>query len=65
MIATSPVFPQTIGDVARTFRVTPSLIRHYELIGVVKPARDSIGRRLYLPGDVERIAEYRNKLRRK
>lgn len=61
----SQVFPKTIGDVASIFEVSPSLLRHYELLGVVHPARDSIGRRLYLQPDIDRIRTYRAGLQKK
>jgi len=64
-VSASANFPQTIGAVAKTFGVTPSLIRQYELLGVVKPARDSIGRRLFLEPDIEAIRRYREKRGRK
>ena len=59
--ATSPQYPKTIGCVAELFGVSPALLRVYEQQGLVQPERDSSGRRLYLPDDVERIRKYRKR----
>jgi len=52
-------FPATIGDTATALGVSPQTLRYLELRGVVNPERDSSGRRLYLPDDIERIRTYR------
>lgn len=45
----------TISDLARAVGVAACTLRRYEKEGVLRPARDSTGRRLYEPADVQRV----------
>ena len=49
----------TIGLVARKLGISVEVIRWYELKGIVKPIRDSSGRRLFVHKDLEKINAYR------
>lgn len=51
---------QRIGGVARETGLTPRAIRHYEAIGLLRPAaRFERGNRLYDPDDVDRLRDIR------
>jgi DNA-binding transcriptional MerR regulator len=53
---------KTIQTAAAEANLSPGTLRTYERIGLLSPARDSAGRRLYGPGDVaeaRRIAKQR------
>jgi DNA-binding transcriptional MerR regulator len=60
-----PHYPATISDAARLLGVSKASLLLYEKAGVVRPSRDSQGRRLYLPDDVQRVREYREQHGRK
>lgn len=49
----------SIGYVARTLGVSTQAVRYYEMAGVVKPQRDSTGRRLFSEAQVKTLQEYR------
>lgn len=44
-----------ISVAARLVKLHPQTLRHYERIGLIKPARSSGNRRLYSQNDVERL----------
>lgn len=46
----------TVGEVAERFGVATSVLRHWEDVGLVRPARDAAGRRRYGEDDVARLA---------
>ena len=46
----------SIGDAARRFDLDTHVLRHWEDVGLLTPARDSADRRRYAPGDLVRIA---------
>jgi MerR family transcriptional regulator, copper efflux regulator len=46
----------TIGDVAARFGLATHVLRHWEEMGLLAPARTSAGRRRYRRTDVERVA---------
>ncbi len=46
----------SIGDVAARFDLATSVLRHWEDVGLLEPARDAAGRRVYTDDDVTRIA---------
>jgi MerR family transcriptional regulator, copper efflux regulator len=48
--------PWSIGDVAARFGLETHVLRHWESVGLLEPARDSAGRRRYGEDDVVRIA---------
>ncbi|GAA1852668.1 MerR family transcriptional regulator [Asanoa iriomotensis] len=45
-----------IGDLAARFGLATHVLRHWEEMGLLTPARNSAGRRSYGPADVERVA---------
>ncbi|MCC3316731.1 hypothetical protein A5780_30485 [Nocardia sp. 852002-20019_SCH5090214] len=45
-----------IGDAAAVFGLATHVLRHWESLGLVTPARDSAGRRRYHDDDIFRIA---------
>ena len=45
-----------MGEVAERFDVATSVLRHWEDVGLVRPARDAAGRRVYSQDDVARLA---------
>jgi MerR family copper efflux transcriptional regulator len=47
---------RSIGDVAAQFGVATSVLRHWEDVGLITPARDPGGRRRYDDADVVRLA---------
>lgn len=51
-----PATPWSIGDVAARFGLETHVLRHWESVGLLEPARDSAGRRRYGEDDVVRIA---------
>jgi DNA-binding transcriptional MerR regulator len=55
--------PRTIGELAHQLRVTPATVRNWEGAGILTPARDPAGHRVYQPSDV-RDAELAHLLRR-
>lgn len=48
--------PLTIGAVAGRFGVAAHVLRHWESMGLLAPARDAAGRRRYGPADLTRVA---------
>ncbi|TDV46826.1 MerR family transcriptional regulator [Actinophytocola oryzae] len=46
----------SIGEVAERFGVAPHVLRHWESMGVLSPARDETGRRRYDDADLSRVA---------
>ncbi|WP_314428369.1 MerR family transcriptional regulator [uncultured Microbacterium sp.] len=46
----------SVGEVAARFDVPTNVLRHWESVGLLRPARDSAGRRRYAQDDVVRIA---------
>lgn len=53
----------TISCVAARVGFSVFWIRKLEIQGIVIPRRDSIGRRIYNESDVQRLLEYRKRLR--
>lgn len=51
----------SIKHVAQSTGYTSDNIRRLEKIGVVKPVRDTTGRRLFCFGDIEKILAYKKK----
>jgi MerR family copper efflux transcriptional regulator len=47
----------TIGELAASFRVATHVLRHWEDVGLLSPARRVAGRRVYGPAQVTRVAE--------
>lgn len=48
--------PWSVGEVAARFELPTNVLRHWESVGLLRPARDSAGRRRYGHDDVVRIA---------
>ncbi|WEK62208.1 MAG: MerR family transcriptional regulator [Candidatus Microbacterium colombiense] len=48
--------PWSVGDVAARFDLPTNVLRHWETVGLLRPARDSAGRRRYGEDEVVRIA---------
>lgn len=48
--------PWSVGDVASRFDLPTNVLRHWESVGLLRPARDSAGRRRYGQDEVVRIA---------
>ena len=48
--------PWSVGEVAARFELPTNVLRHWETVGLLAPARDSAGRRRYGQDDVVRIA---------
>jgi MerR family transcriptional regulator, copper efflux regulator len=48
--------PWSIGDAAARFGLQTHVLRHWESVGLLAPARDGAGRRRYGEDDVVRIA---------
>lgn len=46
----------SVGEVAGRFGLPTNVLRHWESVGLLRPARDSAGRRRYGEHDVVRIA---------
>jgi len=46
----------SIGEVATRFGLETHVLRHWESMGLLEPARDGAGRRRYGPDDVVRVA---------
>jgi MerR family copper efflux transcriptional regulator len=44
-----------IGDLAAMFGLAPHVLRHWEQTGLLTPQRSGAGRRVYGPGDVNRV----------
>lgn len=48
--------PWSVGEVAARFELPSNVLRHWETVGLLAPARDAAGRRRYGQDDVVRIA---------
>ncbi|WP_394195285.1 MerR family transcriptional regulator [Microbacterium foliorum] len=48
--------PWSVGEVAERFELPTNVLRHWESVGLLRPARDTAGRRRYGQDDVVRIA---------
>lgn len=48
--------PWSVGEVAGRFELPTNVLRHWETVGLLAPARDAAGRRRYGQDDVVRIA---------
>ena len=48
--------PWSVGDVAGKFGLATHVLRHWEDVGLLQPARDSAGRRRYGMDDLVRVA---------
>jgi DNA-binding transcriptional MerR regulator len=48
--------PWSVGDVAARFDLPTNVLRHWESVGLLRPARDTAGRRRYGEDEVVRIA---------
>lgn len=48
--------PWSVGDVAARFELPTNVLRHWESVGLLRPERDSAGRRRYGEDEVVRIA---------
>ena len=46
----------TVGQVAEQFDLPTNVLRHWETVGLLRPRRDSAGRRRYTRDDVVRVA---------
>jgi len=46
----------SVGEVAERFELPTNVLRHWETVGLLRPARDPAGRRRYGQDDVVRIA---------
>lgn len=49
----------SVGEVAARFDLPTNVLRHWESVGLLRPARDSAGRRRYGEDDVVRVAVIR------
>ncbi|WEV68691.1 TipAS antibiotic-recognition domain-containing protein [Bifidobacterium sp. ESL0775] len=48
-------FGLTIGEMSTMFHVSVRMLRHWEDLGLLTPARDASGYRVYGPGDLNRL----------
>jgi len=46
----------SVGEVARRFDLPTNVLRHWESVGLLRPARDSADRRRYDRDDIARVA---------
>ncbi|NGO09461.1 MerR family transcriptional regulator [Streptomyces sp. HC44] len=46
----------SIGDLAQRFGLATHVLRHWESVGLLRPGRDSAGRRRYGTADLTRVA---------
>ncbi len=53
----------TVGGAARELEVAPETLREYEKKGLVKPMRDTSGRRLLTDEDLDMLRRYRESRR--
>lgn len=56
MKSSDRVQPYSVGDLARRFGLATHVLRHWEDVGLLTPARDSAGRRRYDQDEVVRVA---------
>jgi DNA-binding transcriptional MerR regulator len=52
----SPARTWSVGEVAERFGLPPNVLRHWESVGLLEPARDSADRRRYVRDDIARVA---------
>jgi DNA-binding transcriptional MerR regulator len=52
----SPGRTWSVGEVAERFDLPTNVLRHWESVGLLEPARDGAGRRRYGLDDVSRVA---------
>jgi DNA-binding transcriptional MerR regulator len=57
--------PMTITAAAIAARVSVSTLKNLERSGVISPARDSAGRRLFIERDLEKVRQYYDEKRKK
>ncbi len=55
MKSTDP-HPWSVGDIAARFDLPTNVLRHWESVGLLAPARDAAGRRRFGQDDIVRIA---------
>ncbi|MGM7680015.1 MerR family transcriptional regulator [Microbacterium sp. A94] len=48
--------PWSVGEVAERFDLPTNVLRHWEAVGLLTPARDTAGRRRYGQDEIVRIA---------
>lgn len=48
--------PWSVGEVAARFDLPTNVLRHWESVGLLRPARDAAGRRRYGDDDVVQVA---------
>ncbi|AXL11357.1 MerR family transcriptional regulator [Microbacterium foliorum] len=48
--------PWSVGEVAARFDLPTNVLRHWESVGLLRPARDAAGRRRYGEDDVVQVA---------
>jgi DNA-binding transcriptional MerR regulator len=48
--------PWSVGEIAARFDLPTNVLRHWESVGLLRPARDTAGRRRYGEDDVVRVA---------
>jgi DNA-binding transcriptional MerR regulator len=48
--------PWSVGEVAARFDLPTNVLRHWESVGLLRPARNAAGRRRYGQDDVVRVA---------
>jgi MerR family copper efflux transcriptional regulator len=48
--------PWSVGDLAARFGLATHVLRHWEQVGLLRPARDTAGRRRYGAGDLVSVA---------
>lgn len=46
----------SVGEIAERFDMPTHVLRHWESVGLLRPARDGAGRRRYVEDDIVRIA---------
>ena len=46
----------SVGEVAERFELPTNVLRHWETVGLLEPARDSAGRRRFVRDDIVRVA---------
>ncbi|WP_435748196.1 MerR family transcriptional regulator [Nocardioides sp. SYSU DS0663] len=56
MKSSERIQPFSIGDLAQRFGLGTHVLRHWEDVGLLSPARDASGRRRYSREDVVRVA---------
>ena len=54
----------SVGDVAERFGLPTNVLRHWESVGLLEPARDTAGRRRYVRDDIARVAAIQRNIER-